>query len=268
MTLSEDEKTLYEQLVVWLTIRMSRSCYGLPPELQRPCDDGIHTKGAGVQHDSMSAFEAACGVLLSFGIAVPLGANLEPMTESGRPCGVCRITHDVPEIRRLLQDEPGPVWPGLADVVLAFLRVTTEFEGVPTPRGPFNPPGGFDAIFQSLVRCGYAEAAGGGVRWTLKMAPQMRALYAWDDENDSREEFEQTEVDRMWRTLPIKVRRAFFTGGPVDVLSLAMVVETFWVDGEWRYIDRVGRASDSALSGPNSLSRARELVRRHEASIG
>lgn len=265
MSLSDDKNALYQELVVWLTIRMTRTAYSLPPELYRPCEDGTHTKGAGIQHDFMSAFEAACCVLLRLDIVYPLDSTLQPMIGSGRRYAYCRIALDVPEIRERLREALPPTAPKLSEVLLAFLRVATEFDGLSTGRGPFAPPCGFEAIVSLLQRCGYAESVGSGARWSRRVAPLMRAIYAWKEDN-SKEELEQAEIDKMWRTLPIKVRAAFFSGGPVDVMSLAMVVDTYWLEGEWRYIDRFARPKKVVFRQPDSLSKAKGLAQRYEVS--
>jgi hypothetical protein len=264
MKLSDAEKVLYEELVVWLAIRVTRGAYSLPPELCRPCEDGIHTKGAGIQHDFMSAFEAACDVLLRLDIAYPLDKTFQPMADPSGGYAYGQIAWDVPEIRERLRGELPANAPKLPQVLLAFLQVATEFDGLLTPRGPFVPPRGFEAAFKPLLRCGYAEPVGQGVRWTDRVAPQMRALYAWSNEGEAKEDLDQVELDKMWRTLPIKVREVFFSGGPVNVMLLAMVIDTFWVEDEWRYIDHLARAKKAGFRHPDSLARARGLVERRE----
>ena len=183
MELSDTEKALYEELVVWLAIRMTHVTAELPPERRRPCLDGVHTKGCIITTGFMSAFERACGVLRDSRIVRPLESDMSPKQDPGAWSFCFRIVFDIPEMREHLRQPVPSTAPDLAEVLRAFLAVATEFEGVPTRRSPFHIPEGFEQIFCLLANRGFVEPVDDDlVKWSQPVTPHMRAIYAWDED--------------------------------------------------------------------------------------
>ncbi|WP_299399314.1 hypothetical protein [Pelagibius sp.] len=270
--MSPDRRALYEELVVWLAIRMTQVIVDLPREHHRPCEDGVRTKGCVVEHGFLSAFEAACAVLHGAGVAAPSTHSGAEATGKGEAGAYYQLLHDVPEIRAHLRRNLKTSARQLSEAVGAFLRVTTEFHDMPTTRYAFAVPKGYGPIFTLMINCGYLERVGDDVKWSSRVAPQMRAIYAWDKEANSDEDLYEArtaaEMEKMWATLPLKVQRAFFSGGAVDVVSLAIVIERFWIEGEWRYIDDIAPKSKVRFQQRDSLRKARDLAQRYEKSKG
>lgn len=267
--MSPDRRALYEELVVWLTIRMTQAVFDPTRANQRPCEDGVRTKGCVVEHGFVSAFETTCAALHGAGVALPSTHTGAEATKERGTYAYYRILYDVPEIRAHLRREVKIPPRQLSAAVDAFLRVVTEFHNVPTTRYGFSVPKGYGPIFPLMIRCGYLKPVGGDVKWSNRAAPHMRAIYAWTKESNSEEDLYEAryavEIEKMWATLPLKVQKAFFSSGAVDVVSLANIIERFWVEDEWRYIGSVA-PKKIAFRQQDSLRKARDLALRYEQS--
>lgn len=268
MELSGNEKALYAELVVQIAVRMGEVRIDRSPEEDKPRKDRFDIKGRIIEHGFLSAFEAGCGVLLKLGAVQPLNTDEMPHENPDAWTVIFRMKFDLPELREYLAEPLPESAPSLSDIIKSFLWLTTDYGyQVSTRRDAFPVPPEFSRAFDLFAQCGYVEQVGGKVKWTGKIAPVMRAIYAWREDDLSYAELYDAEIEKMWRTMPAKFREAFFSGGPVDVVSLSAVISHFWDGGEWQDTDQYDRDERITLSG-GAPGKARKLEEKFRESGG
>lgn len=268
MELSENEKALYAELVAQIAVRMGEVRIDRSPEEDEPREDRFDIKGRIIEHGHLGVFEAACAVLREAGAAQPLNVDETPHENPNAATFQHRIKFDLPGLREYMAGPLPESAPPLSDVIKSFLRLTAAQEReVSTQRDPFPVPPQFSRVFNLFARCGYVERAGDAVKWTARIAPEMRAIYAWTENDLSREELYDAEIERMWRTMPPRLREVFFSGGSVDVISLSAVIWQCWYDGRWQStaLD-AGDPRISSLGG--AIGKARDLAKRFSETGG
>lgn len=286
MSLSEIEKALYMELVEQMTLRMAEIKFEprfKADDLARK--DRFDIKGRVVEHGFVGYLETACRVLRDIGVLYPLKRDLSPHKDAGEWAAYFRLNYDIPELREHLNRRFRPTTPSLfttitaffsrksqtslpslSDVTGAFLGVMGEFGSeISVQREAFVVQPRLGRAFKLLVKCGYAQTVGDKVRWTDRIEPLMRTIYAWNDGGETYEDLYHAEVDEMWRTMPQRFHNAFFSGGPVDVLSLAAVISRFWYDDKWNDVDRDAGGANITLRG-SAVDQARELEKRFRDS--
>jgi hypothetical protein len=86
----------------------------------------------------------------------------------------------------------------------------------------------------ALVALDYARPAGNAFIWTDKIGRAMQMTGYWDENNLSRQELEERDVDLEMRkalaSIPEDVRRAAVRGNRMDVVK---ALAARWVDGAW-----------------------------------
>ncbi len=286
MELTEDEKELYDELVVQIAVRYPKNSFdGEVWEDNQGRESRSDFKNYIIGHGFMSDFEAACSVLMDAGVAVPINHDGSPKQGEHPWSAYFRILFDVDELRAHLADSLPTSAPPLGEVIKVFLGLTTDYGDcpIPTRRAVFPVPEGFERIFALLADCGYVERTGYHVKWTDNIQPQMRALYHWDEEGQSEVERYEAEVEEAWRTMPWLIQKLFFPAIGPDVLVLEVVVKRFW-DGQrwqgssaefikiwivrricgafrtWQYLSRRTRSKRITFVG-SDLTRARDLER-------
>lgn len=158
--------------------------------------------------------------------------------------------------------------PTLSKLIENFISLVAEYNyGIHTRRDSFPVPPDFERVFELFERCGYVERVGGKVRWTDRIAPEMRAAYAWTEDFVSRSEAEDVEIDKMWRSMPPRFREMFFSGGPVDVVSLGIVISQFWYGGDWRDTALDAGKGEISLRDP-VMGKASKLEKKFRESGG
>ena len=86
----------------------------------------------------------------------------------------------------------------------------------------------------ALAALGYAKPLGNAFIWTDKSGRAMRMSGLWDDNNLSRKELEERDIDLDMRkalaSIPDDVRRLALSG---NLIALAKALAARWVDGAW-----------------------------------
>ena len=191
MELTEDEKALYDELIVQIAACFPKSgAWGTVWKENQGRKNRFDFKNCVTGHESMSDFEAGCSVLQDVEASVPINFDGSPNADKKAWSGCFRILFDAEELRRHLAHDLPPSAPPMDEAITAFLGLTTNYDSypIPTQRAPFTVPEGFELTFACLERCGYVEPTGHQVKWTEKMQPHMRALYHWDEDGRSKVE--------------------------------------------------------------------------------
>lgn len=191
MELTEDEKELYDELVVQIAVRYPKNSFdGEVWEDNQGREGPSDFKNYIIGHGFMSDFEAACSVMLDAGVAVPINHDGSPKQGEHPWSAYFRILFDVDELRAHLVNRLPTSAPPLGKVIKVFLGLTTNYGDcpIPTRRAAFPVPDCFERIFALFADCGYVERIGHQVRWTDKIQPHMRALYHWDEDGRSKVE--------------------------------------------------------------------------------
>jgi hypothetical protein len=101
-------------------------------------------------------------------------------------------------------------------------------------RDPFVPHADIEPVIAALVELGYAKAHDDSVLWTDKIAPAMRIGGLWDENNFSREEADEREIELDMRdafaSIPEDVRHMALRG---DIDGVLKALKGRWADGAW-----------------------------------
>ena len=192
MELSEDEKALYVELAVQIAVRMGGVVIDRRPPQFPALEDRFDIKGRIFEHGFLSDFEAGCVVLQKLGALQPLNMDETPHEDEGAWTAYYRMKFDLPELHEHLSGALPESALSLSEVIKAFLGLTTDYGcEISTGRDAFAVPPDFERIFDLFEQCGYVVRSDGMVEWTDKIAPQMRAIYAWNDDAAPREDLEK-----------------------------------------------------------------------------
>jgi hypothetical protein len=188
------------------------------------CEPGEPRTRAGAKLDGsggLSAYEGALLILLQLGLATP---------EDKLAIDGDRVAHFVTERSRDGQVKLPPI----DDVLEAWLSCAGQ-EGHPSlKRLPFVPHDDIRPVMNALVALDYARPAGNAFIWTDKIGRAMQMTGYWDENNLSRQELEEREVDIDMRKalacIPADVRHAALRGNRIDVVK---ALAARWIDGAW-----------------------------------
>lgn len=232
MKLSKDEKALYAELAVQIAFRMCDSSYFTKGRLSR--EERSDFLGCIIQPGATSCLEGGCVVLSNMGALQPLNLDLSPRKEERAFAPCYRLKFGVAKLREHLAGALPVSAPPLSEVIEAFLALMCGYGyGIHSRREAFAVPPDFRCIFDLFERRGYVERVGDKVKWTDKIAPEMRAAAEWTEDLISWSEAEEAKAEEMWRTMPPRLRKALISNAPVDYRTLLLVVSRFWDGSEW-----------------------------------
>ncbi len=242
MQLSETEQTLYAELIVHITarmveIRLAENCINN----QRPREDRFDFKDLVIDHTFVSDFERSCRILQKAGVIHPLNNDMTRNDDARAWAAYFQIKFSLSTLHdHLRQHLPDTALP-LSQALESFLSLTTNYGGGPprlsTRRDQFIVPPEYTRTCHLLEQCGYLVHVNNTVQWTDKITPIMQAIYAWDENGASRVEQYEAEINEMWETMPLKIRKRFFSrkhADTVDVITLSDVIARYWYDGKWQ----------------------------------
>jgi hypothetical protein len=170
----------------------------------------------------LSAFEGACIVLIRLGLATH----------------ECKLLIDGDQVAQFVTERSraGQVTlPPIDDVLEAWLSLFGGQLGhASLKRLPFVPHDDIRAVMGTLAALGYAKPLGKAFIWTDRIGPAMQASGLWDENNLSREELEERDVDLDMRkalaSIPDDVRHAALRD---DQIAVVKALAARWVDGAW-----------------------------------
>jgi hypothetical protein len=170
----------------------------------------------------LSAFEGALGMLRKLGLAT----HEDKLAIDGD-----RVAQFVTERSRAGQ----VTLPPIDDVLGAWISVFGGQVGhASLKRLPFIPHNDIRSAMDVLAALGYAKVLDKAFIWTDKIGPAMQMSGWWDENNLSREELEEREIDLEMRaalaTIPEDVRHAALTDNQIAVVK---ALAARWVDGAW-----------------------------------
>lgn len=217
---------------------------------------GPGRQGAAFYHESAPAFEAATRVLRDLNLVARV-------PRADRPEEAWYCLHALAIDAAAMPGHLATLLPGgdprVADMLVAFLRIACEFDGLSTARSPFSPPAAYAAALRALASAGYAEPVGDAFAWTGRIAPAMRRAGTWDEACRSRAALAACALDAQaeaaWRTMPQTVRRAHFSHRPVGVVALVETLARCWRDGAWKHGNR-----EAASLPAGHVALARRLI--------
>jgi hypothetical protein len=170
---------------------------------------------------SQSAFEAACFMLAKLGLATD---------EHKLAIDADRVAQFVTDRSRAGQITLPPI----DDVFAAWIWCATHFGHASASRVPFVLHDDIRPVMDALAALGYAKPLGNAFIWTDRIGPAMQMTGLWDDNNLSRQELEERDVDLDMRkalaSIPEDVRHAALRGNEIAVVK---ALAARWVDGVW-----------------------------------
>jgi hypothetical protein len=170
----------------------------------------------------LSAFEHACTMLIRMGLATY----------------ECKLLIDGDRVAQFVTERSrdGQVTlPPIDDVLEAWVSLFGGQLGhASTRRLPFVPHDDIRPAMDALAALGYAKPLDNTFIWTDKIGPAMQMSGLWDENNLSREELEERDVDLEMRaalaSIPDDVRHAALTDNHTAVVK---ALAARWVDGAW-----------------------------------
>lgn len=179
---------------------------------------------AGAKLDDMcqAAFECARGMLARLGLA----------TDEHK------LAIDADRVAQFVMDRSraGEIaLPPIDDVLTAWILLCGSQLGLASLRRlPFTPHDDIKPVMDALAALGYATPLGNGFIWTDRIGPAMQMSGLWDENNLSREELEERDVDLDMRkalaSIPDDVRHAALQDNRTAVVK---ALAARWVDGVW-----------------------------------
>lgn len=204
-------------------------------KLPRDPDGG--RKGTRLETWFESTIERACGALWELGVADPIHEDGSPFKGKVFP-PLFELTLDVEAIADCVAENPASDHVDLMEVITSFVGLADFREQISTGRGPFTPLPEYRKAMSLLAVAGFAEGSDNDLLWTDKIAPAMRAIYAWTDGGQStsviREEGLAAEAEEAWQLMPEYIKDAFLAEPSIDTISLSVVVAQLWGNGKWR----------------------------------
>jgi hypothetical protein len=203
--------------------------YGeLAASLVRAATDGWEPGAApvraGTQLDdrgSQSAFEGACLMIAGLGLAT---------REYKLAIDADRVAEFVTNRSRAGQIRLPPI----DDVFAAWILCADHFGHASAWRIPFVPHDDLRPVMDALAASGYAMPLGHAFIWTDSIGPAMQVSGLWDENNLSRQELWERDVDLDMRkalaTIPEDVRQAALSD---NVIAVIKALAARWVDNEW-----------------------------------
>jgi hypothetical protein len=173
---------LYGELAASL-VRATANCW--KPGATPACA-GANLGGWG----GLSAFEGACGVLRKLGLATRED----------------QLTIDADRVAQFIADRSraGQVkLPPMEDVFGAWIWLfANQWDHASATRLPFVPHDHVRPVMDALAALGYAKPVGNAFIWTDKIGRAMQMSGLWDENNLSREELEERDIDLEMRVDP------------------------------------------------------------------
>jgi hypothetical protein len=124
--------------------------------------------------------------------------------------------------------------PPIDDVFAAWIWCATHFGHASAWRVPFVPHDELRPVMDALAVSGYAKPLGNAFIWTDRIGAAMQMSGLWDENNLSRQELEERDVDLDMRkaltSIPEDVRHAALSG---DLIAVLKALTARWVDGAW-----------------------------------
>jgi len=205
---------LYGELAALLVRATADGCKPGAP----PARAGTDLGGWG----GLSVFEGACSVLRKLGLA-----TLED-----------KLVIDADRVAQFISDRSraGQIkLPPIEDVFGAWIWLYgSQWDHASTRRLPFVPHDDIRPAMDALAELGYAKPLGNAFIWTDRIGPAMQASGLWDENNLSREELEERDVDLEMRkalaSIPDDVRHAALRD---DQIAVVKALAARWVDCAW-----------------------------------
>jgi hypothetical protein len=178
---------------------------------------------AGAQLDGMpqSEYEGACHMLRELGLATH---DMKLVIEADQ---VAQFVTD--------RSRAGQVTlPSIDDVLAAWISCANHKGHASLKRVPFIPHDDIRPVMDALAALGYAKPLGNAFIWTDRIGSAMQMSGWWDENNLSREELEERDVDLEMRaalaSIPKDVRHSALRG---DEPAVVKALAARWVDGVW-----------------------------------
>jgi hypothetical protein len=124
--------------------------------------------------------------------------------------------------------------PPIDDVFAAWIWCAIDLGHASAWRVAFVPHDDIRPVMEALAALGYAKALGNALIWTDRIGPAMQMSGLWDENNLSRQELGERDVDLDMRTalasIPEDIRHAALRA---DEIAVVKALAARWVDGVW-----------------------------------
>lgn len=189
---------------------------------------------AGAQlHDlCQTAFRNACDMVAKLGLATN-----EHGTVIHHWSTQMKLAIDADRVAQFVTDRSraGQITlPPIDDVFAAWISCADHRGHASARRVPFVSHDDIRLVMDALATLGYAKPLGNAFIWTDRIGPAMQMSGLWEENNRSRQELEEREVDLDMRaalaSIPEDVRHSALTGNEIAVVK---ALAARWVDGAW-----------------------------------
>jgi hypothetical protein len=205
---------LYGELAASLVRATTDRCEPSAP----PARVGARLDGSG----GLSAFEGALCILRELALATHEN----------------RLAIDADRVAQFISDRSraGQITlPPIDDVLEAWILLFgSQLGHASLRRLPFIPHDDIRPVMDALSALGYAKPVGNAFIWTDRIGRAMQMSGYWDENNLSREELEERDIDLEMRvalaSIPDDVRHAALGGNQIAVVR---ALAARWVDDAW-----------------------------------
>ena len=181
---------------------------------------------------SQSAFEDACAMVAKLGLATDAHGTI-----IHHYCTQMKLAIDADRVAQFVADRSwaGQIMlPPIDDVFAAWISCATHRGHASARRLPFVPHDDIRPVLDALAASGYAKPLGNAFIWKDRIGPAMQMSGLWDENNWSREELEERDVDLDMRealaSLPEDVPHSALRGNATAVVK---ALAARWVGGVW-----------------------------------
>jgi hypothetical protein len=188
--------------------------------------------GANLHDLCQGTFKDACGMVGQLGLATD-----EHGTAIDHWSTHMKLAIDADRVAQFVTDRSraGQITlPPIDDVIDAWISCADHKGHASAKRLPFIPHDDIRPVMKALAALGYAKPLGNTFIWTDKIGPAMQMSGLWDENNLSREELEERDVDLEMRaalaSIPDDVRHAALRG---DRIAVIKALAARWIDGAW-----------------------------------
>ena len=137
---------------------------------------GPYFEGCIIDSGDQSDLQECWLALFQLGILQAVNPDLSPWEQDPMLASVFRLKFGVSGLREYVARQLPAGAPTLSRLIENFISLVACYDyGFHTRREAFAVPLDFERVFDLFTRCGYVDRTGDKVRWTDRIAPEMRA---------------------------------------------------------------------------------------------
>ena len=189
-------------------------------------------------------------------------ALVEPVKRDGSPASISDYTGhwalavDLDDVvPHVLSHFPDQV-PTLDEVLTGFIGMAS----ISTGRGPFVPKAGVSPGASAPGRARLSRPDRRQIPLDRQERAAMRGAYHWDENDESSADLHEAQLDEIWSSMPLELKKEIFFNGETDVFLFAAAYSRWLDEGKWLRVDPKTELADGHGGG---FGVAQELEERY-----